>query len=329
MKKILSVLFLSFILLNCSDNEDIAPPAPLETITQIIDKNPDLSSLAAAIKKAELTKTFDESGTYTLFAPINSAFTAFLAEKNFSKLEDVPNEELKQLLLNHVLPKKILKKGLATLKYENTLAAFADSKDRTLSMFINTDAEEIVRINGVKESGASIVTDPNIEGLNGVIHKVDKVIDLPTISMHIKANPDFDTLESALTRSENTTDFIKILSESTFHTLFAPKNSAFDEFFKDFTLSLPEIPEPVLDRTLKYHVIEGFVLSKDLPANETIINTLAGAQPENSFTFLSNPNRLKDSRNRESAIDTKEFDIQCTNGVIHVLEKVLYPSEAK
>jgi uncharacterized surface protein with fasciclin (FAS1) repeats len=318
MRNFFSILFLSFILCNCT-NDEIVPEVKQETIAQIISKNPDFSSLVAALNKTDLTNTFELEGTYTLFAPTNAAFTAFLENKKYAKLDDVPTEALKEILLNHVLSTSVFAKDIKT-EYVKTLAKGAATSENTLSMFLN--AESGVRINGVAS-----VTEANILASNGVIHQVDNVIDLPTIATHAAANPNFSSLVAALTEPKNTTNFINELSGTVLYTVFAPTNAAFTDFYTEYNLMLNDIPEPTLNRTLKYHVIEGKVLSTDLPTSGTVIKTWAGMEAENSFIFLSPQIRLKDSNNRECAID--KVDIQCTNGVIHILGKVLFPAEIK
>lgn len=40
---------------------------------------------------------------FTVFAPSNDAFAAFLNDNGFANLDEVPTDVLKQILLNHVL----------------------------------------------------------------------------------------------------------------------------------------------------------------------------------------------------------------------------------
>ena len=69
------------------------------------------------------------------------------------------------------------------------------SSAKNLSMYIDTTS-------GVKINGISTVTKTDINASNGVIHKVDKVIGLPTVVTHALANPNFSSLVTALTRSD-------------------------------------------------------------------------------------------------------------------------------
>ena len=182
-------------------------------------------------------------------------------------------------------------------------------------MFINTAS-------GVKINGISNVTKADILATNGVIHKTDAVIGLPTIVTHALANPNFSSLVAALTRSDMP-DFVGILSgtASSPFTVFAPTNAAFTSLLGELSLpNLAAIPKPVLERALKYHVVAGAnVASTDLMNNMIVttfetgtfkINTTAGA-------------KITDANNRVSNIILT--DVQCTNGIVHAIDKVLLP----
>ena len=311
--KVFSVaLAIGFAVVSCNDNED--EPVMSQTIYAIASRDADLSSLKTAVDKAGLAATLDAQGTFTVFAPSNAAFTTFLKANGFASLNDVPAAALKEILLNHVLAKSVKSTELTT-GYVSTLAKGGASTTRNLSMFINTAF-------GVKINGISNVTKADILATNGVIHKTDAVIGLPTIVTHALANPNFSSLVAALTRSDMP-DFVGILSgtASSPFTVFAPTNAAFTSLLGELSLAnLAAIPKPVLERALKYHVVAGAnVASTDLMNNMIVttfetgtfkINTTAGA-------------KITDANNRVSNIILT--DVQCTNGIVHAIDKVLLP----
>ncbi len=311
--KVFSVaLAIGFAMVSCNDNED--EPVMSQTIYAIASRDADLSSLKTAVDKAGLAATLDTQGTFTVFAPSNAAFTTFLKANGFASLNDVPAAALKEILLNHVLAKSVKSTELTT-GYVSTLAKGGASTTRNLSMFINTAF-------GVKINGISNVTKADILATNGVIHKTDAVIGLPTIVTHALANPNFSSLVAALTRSDMP-DFVGILSgtASSPFTVFAPTNAAFTSLLGELSLAnLAAIPKPVLERALKYHVVAGAnVASTDLMNNMIVttfetgtfkINTTAGA-------------KITDANNRVSNIILT--DVQCTNGIVHAIDKVLLP----
>ncbi|MDP2453992.1 MULTISPECIES: fasciclin domain-containing protein [unclassified Kaistella] len=311
--KVLSVLFaVGFATVSCSNNDD--EPVMSQTIYAIASRDSDLSSLKAAIDKAGLAATLDGTGTFTVFAPSNSAFTSFLTANGFASLNDVPAAALKEILLNHVLAAKVTSSQITT-GYVSTLAKGGASTTRNLSMFINNAS-------GVKINGISNVTKADIMATNGVIHKVDAVIGLPTIVTHALANPNFTSLVAALTRSDMP-NFVGILSRtaSSPFTVFAPTNAAFSSLLTEIGApNLAAIPQATLENVLKYHVVAGAnVASTDL-TNNMSVTTFQGGM----FTITTiGGAKIKDANNRTANIILT--DVQCSNGIVHAIDKVLLP----
>lgn len=311
--KILSVLFaLGFAALSCDDNDD--EPVMSQTVYAIASRDSDLSSLKAAIDRAGLSSTLEATGTFTVFAPSNSAFSSFLQANGFASLNDVPVPALKELLLNHVLATRVTSSQITT-GYVSTLAKGNATDKRNLSMYLNNSS-------GVKINGTVNVTKADIMATNGVIHKTDAVIGLPTVVTHALANPNFSTLVAALTRSDMP-DFVSILSgtaNSPF-TVFAPTNAAFSSLLTELSLpNLAAIPKATLENTLKYHVVAGAnVASTDLTNNMTVTTFQGGTFKINTTSGV----KITDAQNRVSNIILT--DVQCSNGIIHAIDKVLLP----
>lgn len=317
--KLIAILALiSFVSTSCNNDDDDSTQTP-QTIVSIAKANPNLSSLVAALEKADLATTLNSSGTFTVFAPTNTAFSAFLSAHGYANLNAVPVPALKEILLNHVLGTKVKSTDITT-GYVKTLAKGSASTTNTISMYIEKGTS--VDINGGKANGGGTVTTADIEASNGIIHVVDGVIGLPTIVNHAVANKNFTTLVAALTFNP-ASGFAGVLSgtaNSPF-TVFAPTNAAFASFLTETGFSgLPAIPSNVLETTLKYHVVTGAnVLSTSL-TNGQVVNTFAGQ----SFTVnLTGGAKITDASDRVSTIVAT--DVQCSNGIIHVIDKVLLP----
>lgn len=315
--KVMSLLFIAFFITSCDDDDMITPQE--QTIAQLASSRSEFSTLVTALNKAGLTTTLNSSGNFTVFAPTNDAFNAFLTANGFANLDAVPVPLLKEILLNHVIDDELFSNELST-SYVKTLAKGAASNTNTLSMYVNVSPME-VRLNGV-----SSVTEANINASNGVIHKVNTVIGLPTIVTHATANANFSSLVAALTRSDQTDqNFVGILSgtASSPFTVFAPTNTAFGNLLIEFSwANLNAVPETVLEKTLKYHVVTGTnILASGIPSTPTNINTFLGQ------TFSVNATggaKITDYNNRISNIVAT--DVQCDNGVIHVIDKVIVPN---
>lgn len=302
-----------FAFTSCDDNDDDTMVMP-KTVYEQVSADSDLTSLKAAIDKAGLSSTLSNNGAFTVFAPSNAAFTKFLSDNGFANLDAVPTAVLKEVLLNHVLATKVMAAQVST-GYVSTLAKGAASSTRNLSMYINASS-------GVKINGVSTVTQTDIGASNGVIHKVDAVIGLPTIVTHAAANPNFSTLVAALTRSDmpNLVGILSGTANSPF-TVFAPTNDAFGALLTELKLAnLAAIPTATLENTLKYHVVAGAnVASTDLPASLQVTTFQGG-----KFTITTTGGaKITDANSRVSNIVAT--DVQCANGIIHVLDKVILP----
>lgn len=315
--KVMSLLFLALLSTSCDDDDDTITPQG-QTIATIASNNSEFTSLVAALNRAGLTNTLNSSGNFTVFAPTNTAFDTFLDANNFLNLEAVPIPLLREVLLNHVIADELFASELTT-SYVKTLATGAASSSNTLSMFVDTS-------NGVRLNGVASVSQADINASNGVIHKVNAVIGLPTIVTHATANSNFSKLVAALTRSDQTDqNFVGILSgtASSPFTVFAPTDAAFGSLLTEFSWAdLNAIPEAVLESTLKYHVVAGSnILASGIPSTATNINTFLGQ------TFSINATggaKITDYNNRVSNIVAT--DVQCDNGVIHVIDKVIVPN---
>ena len=206
MKNLLKIALFALIAVgftSCND-DDNNPVVKTNTIADFVAANGDYSSLKAALDKAGLTSTLAGAGRFTVFAPNNAAFSAFLNANGFTSLNDVPAPLLKNLLLNHVVGGVVMSGDLTT-GYVNTLATEASS-NAYLSLYVNVSS-------GVKLNGMSTVTSADIEVDNGIIHAVNSVIGLPTVVTFATADPTFTSLVAALTRQDQP-DYVSVLSTS-------------------------------------------------------------------------------------------------------------------
>ncbi|GAB5401198.1 MAG: fasciclin domain-containing protein [Aureisphaera sp.] len=313
--KLTLTLLLTLAIVSCSDDDDngnVMDPGG-QTIADFVADNADYSTLLAALDRAGLVSTLDGTTNYTVFAPNNTAFDAFLTANNFTSLDDVPTDVLTNVLLNHVVNGTVLSTQLTT-GYVNTLGIAVDGLN--LSMFVDTTS-------GVTLNGQSSVATADVEVDNGVIHAVDAVIGLPTVVTFATADPTFSTLVAALTRSDQP-DFVGILStpDGTApapFTVFAPTNDAFGDLLTELGAgSLDDIDTATLTATLNLHVIgEANVRSTDL--TDGPVTTLGG-----DVTVDATNATITDSNGRVSNIIV--VDVQAINGVVHAIDKVILPT---
>lgn len=309
---LLLVCSLSFI--GCSDDDDSTTVVNDDkSIADIVIENENYSSLEAALIKTDLVTTLSGDTEFTVFAPSNDAFAAFLSDNGFANLDEVPTDVLRQVLLNHVLAGEIESDEINT-GYVNSLAV-EESTQSNLSMYLDTS-------NGVMINGNVAVVNADIDADNGVIHAVNSVIALPTVVTFATADPNFSSLVSALTREESFS-YVNTLSTPAGttpapFTVFAPTNDAFASLITELEVGgLSDIDTAVLEATLNMHVIaEANVRSEDLSSGT--VTTLGGDVSINASNAT-----ITDANGRESSIIVT--NVQAANGVIHAIDKVILP----
>ncbi|WP_378177684.1 fasciclin domain-containing protein [Aquimarina sp. SS2-1] len=280
---------------------------PLPTMLTFVAADSELSSLATT---ATTTSGFDTDfaavlsgadSNLTLLAPDNDAFAAL------GDISGLSAADLEQILLNHVIAGINISTGLTT-GYGNTLATYGETMNN-LSIYINTDG-------GVSFNGISNVGRADIVASNGVIHKVDAVITLPTVVTFATADATFSTLVTALTTLTPSTNFVGILgtelgTDPAPFTVFAPTDAAFA------AITVPTDEDDVA-AILNYHVVGGAnVRSTDL--TDGAVTTLNG-----DVTIDASAPSVTGAGNT-SASNIIVVDVQAANGVIHAIDQVLLP----
>lgn len=326
MKKFLPVKsFLLLIIagvLTVSCNLDDGPqtiPIPESDIVEVATANADLSSLVAALQRADLTNTLKGAGPFTVLAPTNAAFSSFLSSNGFPNLEAVPTETLTQILLNHVVNGSVDSAPLINLQ-RNYLQTLADGPNGSkLSLYFDA-------VNGVEFNGISTVTQTDVVAKNGIIHVVNQVIALPTIDTFISSDDNFEVFGTALDAAAVASDLPNNLKDimSGPYTVFVPIEQAFDNLLatNDDWNFVSDIEENLLAAVLDHHVLNGNIRSTDIVAGE-MVTTLEGDQ----ITIQSIDGNLEitDGSGNEGAI-IDITDIQASNGVIHIISNnVLLP----
>ena len=311
--KVLAIMLVAIVFVSCDHSED---PMPVDnTITGLAVKNPNLKILVQALTRADLAVTLKGAGPFTVFAPTDAAFTAFLKTTPYATINDVPKDVLTQILLNHVVSGSVKSTALTTT-YIKTLAKGSASATNYLSMYVDVTS-------GVKLNGVANVTTTDVMASNGVIHVVDAVINLPTVVTHALANKNFSSLVGALKRPGEP-DFVVTLSGAGPFTVFAPTNAAFTALNTELAPGgIASVSAANLTKVLQYHVVSGAnVLAATLTEGQIVTPILTPAQ---TFTIqLTGGAKIKDARNRVSNIIIT--DVQCSNGVIHAIDKVLLPT---
>ena len=302
----------SFLFVSCDNEDEPTPSTP--NIVEFAQGDANFSLLVDAVIKAELVDVLSGNGPFTLSAPTNTAFQAFLDAAGTNTIENTPKDILVQVLTNHVIAGEFLSSSLST-GYQTTLSATAFGNDINANIYINTD-------NGVTINGQSDVVTPDVTVSNGVIHVIDAVIAPPTVVTFATADPNFSSLVAALTATGLNTDFVNVLSGAGPFTVFAPNNAAFQALLDsnpDWN-TVADIPVATLEAVLLYHVANGNVRSTDL-VDDMEVTTLSN-DAKFEIDLDQNPPMIMAGSNTANIVVT---DVQTQNGVIHVIDTVILP----
>ena len=144
----------------------IVPP----TVVNHALNNPLFSTLVAALTRADLGVNYVQilsgSGPFTVFAPTNDAFKALLIELNVANLAAIPAATLNAVLQYHVVKDANVRS--AQLTNGQQVTTFGGAK-----FTVNTTGG--AKITDAKNRVSNIVA-VDVQGANGVVHAVDKVI---------------------------------------------------------------------------------------------------------------------------------------------------------
>lgn len=257
-------------------------------------------TLVAAVQAAGLVDALKAKGPLTVLAPTDEAFGKLPAGTLESLLKPENKQQLVDILTYHVIPGAVRSDVVANL----TGAASLNGQRIDISK-----SEQ-----GVKVDAANVI-QVDIDCSNGVIHVIDSVIlpvteNIPTVASN---SGSFSTLLAAAQAA----GLVDALSAAGPLTVFAPTDEAFSTLPAGTIASLlkPENKQQ-LAGILKYHVVSGRVYSDDALQAKSA-TTLQGA----SISIVATENGAK--VNDAVLLST---DLDASNGVIHVIDRVLLPS---
>ncbi|MDF2188001.1 fasciclin domain-containing protein [Paraflavitalea sp. CAU 1676] len=299
----------------CSKSDDDKPAE--KNINETVAADAQLTLFEAAVVKAGMSNTLASTSNLTLFAPDDNALkqidlngdgTADLdTEAKIKALDANGVAVLTTVLQYHLLTTKVMAADVpagpnAEISTYGGKKAFATRNNAG------------VFINGVK------VKKADIAATNGVIHIVERVLMPPmgNIVETIAINPNFTFLVAASQRVG--LDILNTLSAPGPLTAFAPTNQAFIDAGYPSIASIQATPAATLKPILLNHVIAARLFTSDLTE---------GAQPASlgggKLTItLAGGAKVKGNGNTTAA-SLSITDVMATNGVIHVVDKILLP----
>jgi len=278
-------------------------------IVQVASADPNLRVLVDAVVRGGLVSALEGPGPFTVFAPVNEAFDA-LGRNILDYVLNTHNvKTLDEVLTYHVVAGKV---PAAALKDGQVIPTL--DKPETVTAHIN-GAE--VTINNAR------VLKADVEASNGIVHIVDHVLVPSNFAL-----PKDDILTTALATSELSTLVTAVKAANITealampngpYTVFAPTNAAFAKIPANelnYLLSHPD----ALRNVLFYH-LTGFRVYSEEIKNFGRVPTL---NRQELIFFVNSSGVLI---NGESKVIAANVD--CTNGVVHLIDTVLIPHAVK
>lgn len=311
-----------------------------ETLSQFVIAREDLTIFESALRILEVESDFkllsdlNVPGNSTIFAPTDAAFQAWFDANNLDGISDLPVDLIEMVVLNHIVEGEFKAADL-TSGYLSTMSQIGPNNNRkNISMYVDV-MNAVVTLNG-----EATVTMPDVDAINGVLHIVDSVIDLPTVADFAAANPLFSSLIQAVQHA----DTGRIIADDAEEgdegvspgienvlrvpeaelTLFAPTNTAFSDLLLELdptgaTALIDINPLGVAAILFRHLISNDIVTSDELQSGDLVIrNTILTVDAMN-FT-------ITDPNGRVSNIITDLVDIVAVNGVIHAIDKVILPA---
>src|SRR6185503_3534288 len=318
----LSLFTLATLLSGCGDDDEAIVNEP-GSIAETAQATPSLSTLASAVQFAsdndDLVSLLASPGTLTVFAPTDAAFDALAVELTGTPgatgadlLTAAGKPLLRSVLQYHVLTSTVNAAGIPFGK-PITSAEGSVFKIDTGSPPTNTDGRNRL----------SKITTTDIETSNGVVHLIDKVL-LPadknivqTAQALAAGSPgEFRILVEAIVAA----DLATTLSGPGPFTVFAPTDAAFAALLTELNVTKAALlaDKPLLTKVLTYHVVSGRMFKVEVPVGARIRTVQTGTFSINTALDIT------DARSRTSKI--VGTDTLTSNGVIHVIDKVLLPA---
>ncbi|GAB2952493.1 hypothetical protein GCM10027048_17010 [Hymenobacter coalescens] len=321
----------SLLLPGCSKNTESNP-----SIAGVAVANKDFSVLEDAALRGGVVGLLsnrnpnDPQGNYTVFAPNNDGF-ARLGLRSAEDLLVLNRDFLTSTLYYHVtggtVPGAALQPG-----YQSPSAL--------------GPVRRIIARNGAQYVNGARILVTNIKASNGTVHAIDKVLlatgadivqsALALNNRQVFVQPELTFLVEAVlyTRLEGT------LSSPGPFTVFAPNDQAFRQLLTALNVApaspagyvpadVRKLPEATVRAVLLQHVIghpagSTAKFTPELPDN-TSSTASAGGTPLTFGPFVDGTLTVKGSGAASPVATMVIPDVLCTNGIVHVIDRVLLP----
>lgn len=297
-------------------------------MTQYLKNNPDdFSELVKILNLSETASFLNAYGSYTMFAPTNTAVKAYLQEKGKAAVEDISAADWKNFIRLHLLEDSI------------PTSRFNDGKLFDLTMYgqyLTTSSENTGGITKIRINKQANVLKANISVGNGLIHSIDHVLSPATLSVAqtIEANPEYAIFTQALKATglydklnllpannpDEKTKWLTVIPETDDVFKAAQINSYEDLKTKFSTTGDPKLSTDGLHLFMDYHILYDAKYLADI-ITSSAHNTLAPLEVLTSKlsgeAVLMNDDTFNGVYEKGFSLIREKSDITATNGVVH------------
>ena len=133
----------------------LLPPTVIDIVTQ----NGSFTHFVEAVAKAEMEPALRSNGPYTLFAPIDDAFEELFTDLGISGIADLTKEQLIPIIQYHILDGNLI------------------STELSPGNIATHNGDILIGIGSSVSINSSVnVIGFDLQGKNGVVHVIDKVL---------------------------------------------------------------------------------------------------------------------------------------------------------
>ncbi|KAJ4322800.1 hypothetical protein N0V94_002180 [Neodidymelliopsis sp. IMI 364377] len=284
------------------------------SLAEALNSSTQLTSLSGVLALpglAQLVESLSSAQNVTILAPSNEAFAS------------VGNETLQALTANDGLLTALLQYHVLNGTFLSTAITNQSTFVPTLlnnELFTNVTGGQVVEavtsggnvtfFSGLLSNSSVSQADVNFTG--GVIHVIDRFLVLPEVVSDTLTTANLTSLRGAL----NATNLLEAVDTTPDVTIFAPSSQA----IQDIGSALTNLSTEDISNILTYHVVNGTVGYSSGLENGTTLTTLNG---QNLTITIGEGGRIFVNNARVTVAD-----VLVANGVVHVIDEVLNPSNA-
>lgn len=168
---IAAIMAMQFLVTSCVDKltNDRIYTFKGEMVTDYLQNRKEkYSDFITILQRAKIYDLLTTYGTYTCFAPTNTAITYFLKEKGLNSVAEMTDEECDTVAYNH-----LIKITYFTTDMNDGVIPTTNMLDRYLNLSCDTDAYSNVEY-FINKTSKITLRDDSVE--NGVVHTLDRVL---------------------------------------------------------------------------------------------------------------------------------------------------------